>query len=175
MHKTHRKSSYLVGIFLCQMSSLLRYIDQIYSFLCLIRLGHIVIWLLKIHRRCWSKEDCSYTMAMYIKITWKVTDFRSSSSYWPWGILVGVCGSHPAEAVALLLGVSEAYDSGITLGIHIGKTGTIIMCFGQLVTAPPAGSGGYHSVMKGRSAVPTENTKHGPWVTSIHIISIRFS
>ena len=48
------------------------------------------------------------------------------------------------------------------------------MRVGPLVAAPPADSGGFRSVMEGRSAVSTENTKYGPWVISFHIISIRF-
>ena len=102
-------SSYLVGVFLCQMSPSLRYIKYTVFYVWFMSPGHIVILLLKMHRMCGPKENCYYTMAMYIRIiSWKVTDFRSSWHYWPWGILNGVGGSHPAEAVALLLGVSGA-------------------------------------------------------------------
>ena len=37
--------------------------------------------------------------------------FQSSLLYRPWGMLVGVSGSYPTKAVALLLGESRAYDS----------------------------------------------------------------
>ena len=83
--------------------------------------------ILKIHRRCWPKEDCDCTIAMYIKMTWKVTDFRSSSRYWPWGILVGVSESHPAEAVALLLGGEWGLwwgPTGIHTNISVGASQT---------------------------------------------------
>ena len=45
----------------------------------------------------------------------KINDFRSLLRYWPWGILVGVSGSFPTKAVALLLGESRAYASDLCL------------------------------------------------------------
>ena len=53
-----------------------------------------------------------YATTMYIKMNFykKINDSRSSLRYWPRGILVGVSGSHPTKAVALLLGESRAYD-----------------------------------------------------------------
>ena len=57
-----------------------------------------------------TKEGLRYTTTMYIKMNfWKIKDFRSSLSYRPWGILVGVNGSYPTKAVALLLCESRAY------------------------------------------------------------------
>ena len=85
-------------------------IGQIYSFLFLIIPRHVMIQLLNMHRRCWPKEDWDIQRQCTLKwISKKSMIFRSSLRYRPWGMLVGVSGSYPAKAVALLLGESRAY------------------------------------------------------------------
>ena len=86
-------------------------IGQIYSFLFLIIPGHVMMQLLNMHRRCWPKEDWDIQRQCTLKwISKKSMIFRSSLRYRPWGMLVGVSGSYPTKAVALLLGESRAYD-----------------------------------------------------------------
>ena len=71
---------------------------------------HVMIQLLNMHSRCWPKEDWDIQRQCTLKwISKKSMIFRSSLRYRPWGMLVGVSGSFPAKAVALLLGESRAY------------------------------------------------------------------